>query len=165
MMKIFWRQASGSSLSRRAKTTGEYDAALRRRKALTAIALLLLSSTSNRPCSVFWMRSRAALDEANVSRYANYLHKLTKIHNLLLLHTDAERWQRPIGCMASRCRKKRNLCTGIGKSDRRGTGSVRKERRWVRKRIFKRLVEGLTKTRNNIVSGIDSIFQRIFRNR
>ena len=36
---------------------------------------------------------------------------------------------------------------------------MRKERRWVKKKgFFKRLVEGLTKTRDNIVSGIDSIF-------
>ena len=31
-----------------------------------------------------------------------------------------------------------------------------------KKGIFKRLVSGLTKTRDNIVSGMDSIFQRIY---
>ena len=31
-----------------------------------------------------------------------------------------------------------------------------------KKGFFKRLVEGLTKTRDSIVSGIDSIFQRTF---
>ena len=34
-----------------------------------------------------------------------------------------------------------------------------------KKGFFKRLVEGLTKTRNNIVSGIDSIFSGFFQHR
>ena len=57
-------------------------------KALTAIALLF--AIQNLKPSPFCLLDEieAALDDSNVTRYAKYLHKLTKIHNLLLLHIE-----------------------------------------------------------------------------
>ena len=57
-MKIFWRQASGSSL----------------------IAL-----TNGLEFTELLDEIEAALDEANVSRYANYLHKLTKNTQFIII--------------------------------------------------------------------------------
>lgn len=58
--------------------SSEYEHVIRWRKALTAIALLF--AIQNLKPSPFCLLDEieAALDDSNVGRYANYLHKLTK---------------------------------------------------------------------------------------
>lgn len=75
-------------------------------KALTAISLLF--AIQNLKPSPFCLLDEieAALDDSNVGRFANYLHKLTKSRSLLLLHTEEEPWKRPTGSMVSPCRKR-----------------------------------------------------------
>lgn len=60
------------------KEASEYDADVRWRKALTAIALLFAIQALKPSPFCLLDEIEAALDDSNVSRYANYLNKLTK---------------------------------------------------------------------------------------
>ena len=106
-------------------------------KALTAIALLF--AIQNLKPSPFCLLDEieAALDDSNVGRYANYLHKLTK-HTQFIVITHRR------GTMAAADR-----LYGITMQEKGVSALVS---------FFSKLKEGLTKTRDNIVSGIDSVF-------
>ena len=138
-------------------------------KALTAISLLF--AIQNLKPSPFCLLDEieAALDDNNVDRYAQYLHKLTK-HTQFIVITHRR------GTMTAADRlygitmqEKGSIYAGIGRSSGRPTGEVeesadkelgeKKEKRG----FFRRLVSGLTKTRDNIVSGMDSIFHGFSR--
>mgnify|MGYP002234999436 CR=1 FL=1 len=80
-----WRQASGSSLSRRAKKLQNMMQLSGGEKALTAIALLFAIQHLKPSPFCLLDEIEAALDEANVSRYANYLHKLTKNTQFIII--------------------------------------------------------------------------------
>ena len=68
-------------------------------RALTAIALLF-SILNIRPVPFCILDEvEAALDEANVVRYSQYLKSLVATHNSLLLPTVKERWREPMFCM------------------------------------------------------------------
>ena len=114
-------------------------------KALTAIALLFAIQHLKPSPFCLLDEIEAALDEANVSRYANYLHKLTKNTQFIIITHRR-------GTMAAADR-----LYGITMQEK-GISALVGKKMGEKKGFFKRLVEGLTKTRNNIVSGIDSIF-------
>ncbi len=127
-------------------------------KALTAISLLF--AIQNLKPSPFCLLDEieAALDDNNVDRYAQYLHKLTK-HTQFIVITHRR------GTMAAADRlygitmqEKGSIYAGIGRSSGRPTGEVGGRNGRRKKGFFRRLVSGLTKTRDNIVSGMDSIF-------
>ena len=131
-------------------------------KALTAISLLF--AIQNLKPSPFCLLDEieAALDDSNVDRFAQYLHKLTK-HTQFIVITHRR------GTMTAADRlygitmqEKRNFHTGIcrsagGRSDLMSE-KTEGEHMEEKKGFFRRLVSGLTKTRDNIVSGMDSIF-------
>ena len=129
---------------------------------MTAISLLF--AIQNLKPSPFCLLDEieAALDDSNVDRFAQYLHKLTK-HTQIYRHHSQKRnddgsrqalWNHHAG--------KRNFHTGICRSagGRSDLMSEKKEGEHMeeKKGFFRRLVSGLTKTRDNIVSGMDSIF-------
>ena len=132
-------------------------------KALTAISLLF--AIQNLKPSPFCLLDEieAALDDSNVDRFANYLHKLTKNTQFIVIThrrgtmMAADRLygitmqEKGVSTLVS-VNLYRRQPDKIGKY--KGGALWQKER----KAFFGRLVEGLTKTRNNIVSGIDSIF-------
>ena len=107
-------------------------------KALTAIALLFAIQHLKPSPFCLLDEIEAALDEANVSRYANYLHKLTKNTQFIIITHRR-------GTMAAADRlygitmqeKGISALVSVNLIEDSDTGSVRKERRWVRrKRIF-----------------------------
>ena len=92
-------------------------------KALTAISLLF--AIQNLKPSPFCLLDEieAALDDSNVGRFANYLHKLTKSRSLLLLHTEEEPWKRPTALWYHHAGKG-CFHAGKRKPDRQGFGKL-----------------------------------------
>ncbi len=66
-------------------------------RALTAIALLFAILKVRSAPFVILDEVEAALDEANVIRYANIQMSYQTKHNSLLLHTVKEQWNLQIG--------------------------------------------------------------------
>ena len=83
--RIFWRRASGSFLSPPGKKLQNMMQLSGGEKALTAIALLF--AIQNLKPSPFCLLDEieAALDDSNVTRFARYLHKLTKNTQFIII--------------------------------------------------------------------------------
>ena len=129
-------------------------------KALTAIALLF--AIQNLKPSPFCLLDEieAALDDSNVTRYAKYLHKLTKNTQFIII-THRRGTMTAADRLYGITMQEKGVSTLvsvdlIGKMTWINGG--KNGRRKGKEGIFKRLVEGLSKTRESIVSGIDSIF-------
>ena len=151
-------------------------------KALTAISLLF--AIQNLKPSPFCLLDEieAALDDSNVGRFAKYLHKLTKNTQFIVIThrrgtMDAGGptvWYHHAGegCLHPGSVNLIEKIWMIRMTNREESrrASYKKYarfrieadwRKWMRRkeRLFcRRLKEGLTKTRDNIVSGIDSVF-------
>ena len=118
-------------------------------KSLTAISLLF--AIQNLKPSPFCLLDEieAALDDSNVGRFARYLHKLTRDTQFIVITHRR-------GTMASADRLYGITMQEKGVSTLVSVDLI--EGDLEKKGFFSRLVAGLTKTRDNIVSGIDSIF-------
>ena len=145
-------------------------------KALTAIALLF--AIQNLKPSPFCLLDEieAALDDSNVDRFAGYLHKLTRYTQFIVITHRRGTMVSADRLYGITMQEKRCVHAGIGQPDRGADGAGRGKSRiiiakksseiekeaqpWVirKKGFFSRLVEGLTKTRDSIVGGIDSVF-------
>ena len=129
-------------------------------KALTAISLLF--AIQNLKPSPFCLLDEieAALDDNNVTRFARYLHKLTKYTQFIVI-THRRGTMSAADRLYGITMQEKGVSTLVSvdllenELVNRYTYSNKMEEK---KGFFKRLVSGLTKTRDNIVSGMDSIF-------
>lgn len=124
-------------------------------KALTAIALLF--AIQNLKPSPFCLLDEieAALDDSNVGRFANYLHKLTK-HTQFIVITHRRGTMSAADRLYGITMQEKGVSTLV--SVDLIANDLDKDNKRSSMGLFSKLKEGLTKTRNNIVSGIDSVF-------
>ena len=128
-------------------------------KALTAIALLF--AIQNLKPSPFCLLDEieAALDDSNVTRFAKYLHKLTKNTQFIIITHRRGDDDRGGPALRHYHAGEGRVHAGFRQSDRGRIGQIGGGRAWEkRKWVFPTAGPGLSKTRNSIVSGIDSIF-------
>ena len=131
-------------------------------KALTAIALLF--AIQNLKPSPFCLLDEieAALDDSNVGRFARYLQKLTKNTQFIII-THRRGTMNAADRLYGITMQEKGVSTLVSVDlvenqlypVAEGNESDMAEEK---KGFFKRLVSGLTKTRDNIVAGFDSIF-------
>ena len=127
-------------------------------KALTAISLLF--AIQNLKPSPFCLLDEieAALDDSNVDRYARYLHKLTKNTQFIVITHRRGTMTAADRLYGITMPGERSIHSCVCRFIRERFDKLKEELMGEKKGFFKRLVEGLTKTRDNIVSGINSIF-------